>query len=1518
MDKNGGVPVAAVGGTTVGVYRAYASLFNWESGEENSNITEPTEDDVNPSLDLVSTDTVMNVACYADGVDTAALYILGWTTGIDNYIRIYTPVSSSEVGVSQRHSGKWGDGYQRSNDIIITENYVRVDGLSIKQSSNLPVYFVSSISGAGEVHISNSYGINTTDSPNSVFNIASVDTLTLKIWNNIAITNSTSDGSHAFYLNDTDVTAYFYNNTGVANRGYAFRLTTGVGTLKNNVGFSAQTNDFSGTWTTADFNASVDDTADNWGGVGNRVNQDFVFVADGDFDYHLASSDSSALDQGTDLSTDTFLPISDDIDGELRAGAWDIGADDNTTTDITIHSATLYRSLGISTADLNTNSETLTIIGATANFSGALPENIGVGDVLQYQVSGTNYAAFIQGRTSSSLFTVQDSTGGIPQATVAGTAVNIYRAYNSLEAWHTQGVDFVNANIHNDIIEKILLPSRNIAANDTIIMLACYADGVDSAGEVNIKGWTTDADNYIYIYTPTLANEVGVSQRHDGTWGSGYRRTDELSVATNYLRIDGLSSKVSGIFNYPFVFAFISGVGEVHISNSYAHYTNNDDSDSLKVLFVDTLTVKVWNNILITDSTNVNSNALDIVEPGITAYIYNNTGIANAGAAFRRNLGTAIIKNNLGFSSTNVAFVGAWSSAENNASDDDTADDWGGAGNRINQTFSFVDESNDDYRLLANDVGAKNFGSDLSSDPNIAFSDDIEQNDRGYGGTWDIGADEYTVGNDFIWDGGGSSTNWVDALNWDRDQGFPSSAGDTATINSGADSIVGATAGLTLGSLSLEGGYTGTLTLASALTISNSNERDGSLVLNAGSLDVGNSNYPISVTGNWTVSGGTLIQRTGTVTFSGANQQITGSTTFYNLTKIDSNNNGIDETLTFDSSATQTIAPGGTLTLNGIDDDDRINLVSDSSGIRFRFNISTNQNVSWLEIRDTEVLGTADIIASNLLQSSNTDLNELSPHWVGIASSGSISGCVRLSSLASRTLAGAIVTIGSQSTTTGADGCYSFSNVAPGTYTVTVTKDKFKISQATQVPVSSGNDVISNFVAKPALRTTLYTFWNGFENMENILELLNTSDSSDLFARITLFGRNGLSDNSNIQAQSYFSIAANSQVDLPLSSVDGFAKKAYGIAKIELNQTSFDGRITNYGLDQQVAFSYAASFENALVGKSYLIYNTNQAGMRRTAGADAVVPWLSLANLDPLYAKSFVINRYDEFGTIIETSSLVVPPLGRTDIRGAHNGAAAGRVGLNEIVPIDNNAEYIANLVRYGGSLDENGKRKYRYAIPFSAVQNTNSEQNLTLSKGAGAFTWLELANISPSVQNVQLEVYTNLGQQVDSKWLTLAAYAQQHLDIAALLSPGQSGYLKVTAAENDAILAQAVSYYRDANGDVSAATSSQARDVYGTVAHGSYNLFLNSNNWLRLNNISNQAIDVTLTAESGAVTYNLAPNAGKDVPLSCLTDTTATKDCYGKYTLETTVSGSLLADVLRLGISDEGKLIFSSSNPAR
>ncbi len=71
-----------------------------------------------------------------------------------------------------------------------------------------------------------------------------------------------------------------------------------------------------------------------------------------------------------------------------------------------------YRSVGVTATNLNTGSRTLEIVGNTATFSGAMPANVGVGDVLQYQVGAPYYLAFVSARVTDTVYTVQSAAGG--------------------------------------------------------------------------------------------------------------------------------------------------------------------------------------------------------------------------------------------------------------------------------------------------------------------------------------------------------------------------------------------------------------------------------------------------------------------------------------------------------------------------------------------------------------------------------------------------------------------------------------------------------------------------------------------------------------------------------------------------------------------------------------------------------------------------------------------------------------------------------------------------------------------------------------------------------------------------------------------------------------------------------------------------------------------------------------------------------------------------------------------------
>ncbi|MFA6963897.1 MAG: BspA family leucine-rich repeat surface protein [Patescibacteria group bacterium] len=129
-----------------------------------------------------------------------------------------------------------------------------------------------------------------------------------------------------------------------------------------------------------------------------------------------------------------------------------------------------------------------------------------------------------------------------------------------------------------------------------------------------------------------------------------------------------------------------------------------------------------------------------------------------------------------------------------------------------------------------------------------------------------------------VWDGGGTGNNWSTAENWTLDT-VPDAACDvvfdsTSTKASTLDS--GFTAHIK--SLSINTGYTDTVTLGADLN------DDGALNLAEGTLSAGN--YTINIGGSWNNTGGTFTKGTSTVNFNGtaAATVASNSNDFYNIT----------------------------------------------------------------------------------------------------------------------------------------------------------------------------------------------------------------------------------------------------------------------------------------------------------------------------------------------------------------------------------------------------------------------------------------------------------------------------------------------------------------------------------------------------------------------------------------------------------------------------------------------------------
>jgi hypothetical protein len=342
-----GATPADLGSTAVtSIAHEYASLAAAEAGASDANHLNTT--------DLVTNNYVLNIPCYYDtGSDTTAVVIDGWTTGANNYIKIYTPYNSAtECNQSQRHAGKWDStkyniyaspAYQ-IGVIQIKENYVRIEGLQVEvRGTNEEISGINadcnSLAAASDVRISYNIvkaaaGLDAWVS--GIIAWATAETLngpTVKVWNNIVYDFNAANGSGIYAGSNANPNFYAYNNTvyncvvGYVQDHYSVFIA------KNNIAYN-NTDNFS-PYSGEGFNAASTNNLSGPSqtdapGSNPRNGVALTFVDAAGKDFHLASSDTNAIDYGTSLAADASLAFSDDIDGESRpyGSTWDIGADE--------------------------------------------------------------------------------------------------------------------------------------------------------------------------------------------------------------------------------------------------------------------------------------------------------------------------------------------------------------------------------------------------------------------------------------------------------------------------------------------------------------------------------------------------------------------------------------------------------------------------------------------------------------------------------------------------------------------------------------------------------------------------------------------------------------------------------------------------------------------------------------------------------------------------------------------------------------------------------------------------------------------------------------------------------------------------------------------------------------------------------------------------------------------------------------------------------------------------------------
>jgi hypothetical protein len=270
--------------------------------------------------------------CYNDGPFTDRLVISGSTTDAAHYMKL-------TVAEGQRHNGiadsgariDAGGGWGGLNAIDVEDEYTRVEWLEIKDiyDAGDAIYFANTPSAANSV-VSGIYVHGFWQNSNAAVRVDTTD-VTVR---NCFITGGTTYAVRV----EASASATIENCTlwGYSGGGHGVHTAAGDVAVKNTISVDHGTLDFyietAGSATISYFGYNMYST---YGGGfepstyqgGNQLppaNLDHLFVSRSTGDLHLKPKWHRAGNTGLDLSGE----FSDDIDGETRADAWDMGADE--------------------------------------------------------------------------------------------------------------------------------------------------------------------------------------------------------------------------------------------------------------------------------------------------------------------------------------------------------------------------------------------------------------------------------------------------------------------------------------------------------------------------------------------------------------------------------------------------------------------------------------------------------------------------------------------------------------------------------------------------------------------------------------------------------------------------------------------------------------------------------------------------------------------------------------------------------------------------------------------------------------------------------------------------------------------------------------------------------------------------------------------------------------------------------------------------------------------------------------
>jgi hypothetical protein len=284
---------------------------------------------------------VISIACYAGTQADTSLTFSGWTTGVSNYINVYTSSGEGHAGIYT--TSKYRIENASNPAITISEEYVRLTGIqaaiTAMSSDNKHVITISGIEAGNDIKINRCIIKHVGTDGYYGSGLRALDTdIILDVRNSLVFNIGTTNHAlnSGIHLNCFSATI---NNCTLIGGKYALISIGGTITATNVYCGGAFTTNYSGTITM--LNCASSDGSGSGGALANIPvsTANFVNVTPGSENYHLVAG-SGLLNVGTDLS----MTFTTDIDGETRSGTWDIGADDYNVTNLTTN--ILRRNIG--------------------------------------------------------------------------------------------------------------------------------------------------------------------------------------------------------------------------------------------------------------------------------------------------------------------------------------------------------------------------------------------------------------------------------------------------------------------------------------------------------------------------------------------------------------------------------------------------------------------------------------------------------------------------------------------------------------------------------------------------------------------------------------------------------------------------------------------------------------------------------------------------------------------------------------------------------------------------------------------------------------------------------------------------------------------------------------------------------------------------------------------------------------------------------------------------------------------